>query len=142
MIIQDVALVPSDDIARYAWSHLRRFHNVSYVSRLITRLHSLPPGQEANVKKQAEQIRFCLQQAEEYAEAARVVSIATRPNLLYYSTMCLALAEILLKQSGASSLDKAREEHRHHGLSLTVGPFGRNVVELDAVCSSLRAVPM
>jgi hypothetical protein len=78
MIIRDVALVPPGDIARYAWSHLRRFHYVGYVSRLITALHAPPANQEANVNKQAEQIRFCLQQAEEYAEAARTCDPLTK----------------------------------------------------------------
>jgi hypothetical protein len=72
--------------------------------------------QRPNAVKQATQIRYCLTQAREYFDAARVVSLATKPNLLYYGLMSLALAEILFKQSGDSSLDRARQEHRHHGL--------------------------
>ncbi|WP_442895877.1 YaaC family protein [Bradyrhizobium sp. AZCC 2262] len=72
-----------------------------------------------DVRKQALQIRYCLLQAREYFTAAASVSLATKPNLLYYGTMSLAFAEILFKQSGDSSLDRAREQNKHHGLTMT-----------------------
>jgi hypothetical protein len=142
MIISSVALVADGDVSRYAWSHLRRFQNVPFVAKTISQLQALPSKEKSNVKKQAEQIRACLQQAEEYFEAAQAVSLVTRPNLLYYSVMSLALAEILMKQSGESSLDKARAEHRHHGLSLTVGGLRKDASALDAVAGAMRAVPV
>jgi hypothetical protein len=55
--------------------------------------------------------------------------------------MSLALAEILFKQDGNSSLDKARGEHRHHGLSMTVGSIPRGA-DLPTSAAQLRAVPM
>ena len=80
-------------------------------------------------------------QAREYFTAADAVSIATKPNLLYYGTMSLALAEILLKQSGLSSLDKARSENRHHGLTMTVGGIPRGS-DLQTSANQIRAVPV
>jgi hypothetical protein len=102
---------------------------------------AFPPKWRDHVRKQAQQLRYCLIQAREYFSAAGSVSIATKPNLLYYGTMSLALAEILFKQSGDSSLDKARSEHRHHGLSMRAGgvPRGANL-ELSA--SHIRAIPL
>jgi hypothetical protein len=40
--------------------------------------------------------------------------------LLYYAALSLATAEVLYKQTGESSLDRARAEHRHHGLIFRV----------------------
>src|SRR5262245_27333570 len=88
----------------YAWAGLRRFQNVETVARQIAAMHDLPPKSMANARKQATQLRYCLVQAREYFSAAQSVSLATKPNLLYYGTMSLALAEILLKQTGLSSL--------------------------------------
>ena len=55
--------------------------------------------------------------------------------------MSLALAEILFKQSGNSSLDKARAENRHHGLSMTTGGIARGADLADSA-ANLRAIPM
>jgi hypothetical protein len=105
------------------------------------RNHQVPSKHRDNVRKQAQQIRYCLVQAREYFTAAATVTLATKPNLLYYGTMSLALAEVLFKQSGESSLDKARAENRHHGLSMTVGGFPKNS-DLPTVSQQLRAVPI
>jgi hypothetical protein len=59
----------------------------------------------------------------------------------YYGTMSLALAEILLKQDGLSSLDKAREQHNHHGLSISA-PQGQIAPALASAADQLRAIPM
>ena len=141
MIIPTVELIADGDVRSYCWSHLRAFHNVSHVTDLLVDLHKPPAHQRANVRKQAEQIRYCLHQAREYADAAETVSLATRPNLLYYSIMSLALAEVLFKQDGASSLDRAREQNKHHGLTLKVGGGGGETT-LTAAAESLRAVPL
>jgi hypothetical protein len=141
MIVQTARKVRTSDPSAFAWAGLRRFQNVDLVANRLAELHGVPPTWRDHVRKQAQQLRYCLIQAREYFSAARSVSIATKPNLLYYGTMSLALAEILFKQSGDSSLDKARSEHRHHGLSMTAGgvPRGANL-ELSA--SHIRAVPL
>jgi hypothetical protein len=88
------------------------------------------------------QIRYCLMQAEEYRTAANSVGLATKPNLLYYSTMSLALAELLLKHDGRYSLDRAREKHSHHGLRLVVDRMPATTDDLAMAASGLRAVPL
>jgi hypothetical protein len=80
-------------------------------------------------------------QAWEYSQAAQVVSLVTKPVLQYYSCMSLALAEILLKQTGESSLDRAREHHRHHGLTFGTGPSAASQRDVADVASNLRAKP-
>jgi hypothetical protein len=104
-------------------------------------IHKIGSKWRENVRKQAQQIRYCLIQAREYSSAAETVSLATKPNLLYYGTMSLALTESLFKQSGDSSLDKARGEHRHHGLLMTASGLPKNAA-LTAAATRLRAVPM
>ncbi|WP_207180587.1 YaaC family protein [Methylobacterium indicum] len=118
MIITKHTTVRNKDIKRYAWSELRKFHNVRYTSDCHINLLSVPHKFKKFADKQASHIRYSLIQAREYAVAAETATLATRPVLLYYSCMSLALAEILMKQAGDSSLDKARSEHNHHGLSL------------------------
>lgn len=116
MIISKARKVRVADPAAFAWAGLRKFQNADLVTKLLIELHNVPKKYHDDVRKQAQQIRYCLVQAREYFAAANSVTTATKPNLLYYGTMSLALAEILFKQSGASSLDKARDENRHHGL--------------------------
>jgi len=81
-------------------------------------------------------------QAKEYYDAAHSVSLATKPVLLYYCTMSLALAEILFKQDGGSSLDKARGENAHHGLTFQINSTARKNQSFINVTNSLRAIPM
>lgn len=141
MIIQKVAKVRTSDPAHYAWTKLRKFQNIEAVTDTIVGVHDVPFEHRDNARKQARQLRYCMIQAREYFEAAKAVTIATKPNLLYYGTMSLALAEILMKQSGLSSLDKAREEHRHHGLTMSAGaiPNGAN---LGVASKEIRALPL
>ena len=54
--------------------------------------------------------------------------------------MSLAIAEILFKQTGSSSLDKARAQHRHHGLTLRVENTPQDS-NLETASSSLIATP-
>jgi hypothetical protein len=110
--------------------------------RLCRRCYSENPRQRTNVRKQATQIRQCLIQAREYYDAATAVTLATKPVLLYYSVMSLALAEILLKQDGASSLDRAREHHRHHGLEFRIDKVFEANQALAVSASTLKAVPL
>jgi hypothetical protein len=116
MIISTATEVVTSDPEAYAWANLRKFQNVELVEQSIMRLNSSDPPSRRNARKQARQIRYCLIQAREYFTAAKAVSLATKPTLQYYGVMSLALAEILLKQTGDSSLDRARHHHRHHGL--------------------------
>lgn len=56
--------------------------------------------------------------------------------------MSLALAEILLKQSGDSSLDRARSQHRHHGLEFRAADIAGNAGRLEEMTDSLMALPL
>lgn len=128
--------------SRIVWNSMRRFQNVGFLTDNLIELHRIPSKQKDNAKKQAEQIRFCLLQAEEYFEAARAVSPATKPVLLYYGVMSLALAEVLFKQSGASSLDSARGENAHHGLTFSLSGRAHRTPQLDKSAAMLRASPL
>jgi hypothetical protein len=141
MIIQEVRTVRNSDPAAFSWSGLRRSQNVELMTQRLMQIHSVPLKHRENVRKQASQIRYCLIQAREYFSAASTVTLATKPNLLYYGTMSLALAEILFKQSGESSLDRARAENRHHGLTMSVGGFPKNPSLFEA-SQQLRANPV
>jgi hypothetical protein len=129
------------DLTRYAWSGLRSFQNVKFVEGEIIRIHELDNSQRQNAKKQAAQLRDCLLQAKEYFDAAGVVSLATKPVLLYYAIMSLALAEILFKQSGDSSLDRAREQHKSHGLEFHFDNAAIDRYDLRESASLLSARP-
>jgi hypothetical protein len=141
MILFNAARIDDADLSRYAWSGLRRFRNVSEVQDRIMGLHELGDRNRPNAKKQASQIRHCLIQAQEYYDAAEAVTLATKPVLFYYCVMSLALAEVLLKQSGDSSLDRAREQNRHHGLILRAQHL-RNDLPLHESAASLVATPL
>jgi hypothetical protein len=89
VILAHADLVPDADVARFSWAGLARFHNVSSVTEWLCGLHKLDRTQRENARKQARQIRYCLIQAKEYYDAAAAVTLATKPNLLYYSAMSL-----------------------------------------------------
>ena len=141
MIIHAAEVIPNTSASDHAWAGLRRFQNVQFVETAISRLHGVSKAQAQNVKKQATKIRYSLIQAKEYFDATASLTLATKPNLLYYSIMSLAIAEILIKQTGSSSLDKAREQHEHHGLMLRVGNTPQNV-DLQKASASLVALPL
>lgn len=141
MIIQAATVFPNEDATRRAWAGLARFQDIAFVEEQIYRLHNLTKNDRANARKQARQIRYTLIQAKEYFDAGMEVTLATKPNLLYYCVMSLALAEILYKQSGDSSFDRARAEHKHHGLELRVDDSSGNA-QFSAALSALRAVPL
>ncbi len=137
-----MAELPGDQVGITAWSRLRRFHNPQFVTDMLIALHKLPLNQKSNASKQAAQIRYSLLQAREYYDACKVATLATQPTLLYYSAMHLALAEVLTKQTGESSLDRAREQHRHHGLDFKCTGRWLPGQRLDDVASRLRARPL
>jgi len=130
------------DVEKYAWSGLARFRNTSYTTKYLIKTHQISNKHKASASKQALQIRHCLIQAEEYFSAARSVSLATKPLLLYYGMMSLALAEMLTKGSGNLSLDVARQTHKHHGLTLDVNGNPSKLDDLQGSASALRAKPM
>jgi hypothetical protein len=55
--------------------------------------------------------------------------------------MNLSLAEILLKQDGNSSLDRSREQHKHHGLMFTFTENKKQTQDLATQAGTLRASP-
>jgi hypothetical protein len=115
----DPQLVPRADAERLALRGLQSFFNTETVTQLLCERHSVPASQAHFVRLQAESIRYCLQQALEYREAA-LASTFSRPTLVYYSVMSLALSEILFKRDGEFRLAKLRENHAHHGLEFSV----------------------
>ncbi|UVE65269.1 YaaC family protein [Burkholderia pyrrocinia] len=141
MIITQHRTFRTADIGKYAWDRLAHFQNVEAVTREIMELHHLPERHRANARKQATQLRQCLMQAREYYDAARAVSLATRPVLLYYSAMSLALAEVLMKQSADSRLEKLRELHGCHGLQLSIASSVSPGDDLEVAMAALRAKP-
>jgi hypothetical protein len=141
VIIQNCVTYSTADVAKYAWMRLTHYQNVEAVARQIMTLHALPERHRTNARRQATQIRQCLMQAREYFEAAQVVSLATRPVLLYYSIMSLALCEILFKQTADSRLERLRDEHGCHGLSLSLASQTGLTDTLQESAATLIAKP-
>ncbi len=140
MVIVETVQIADSKIDSFAWAGMRQFHNVSFTSEKHSKLLKVPVTNK-NVQKQATQIRDCLIQAKEYYDAASNVTLATKPVLLYYCSMALAIAEILMKGSGDVSLDRARAEHNHHGLNFRLTYSKSNIENLELSASGLRAVP-
>lgn len=139
MLIASAFKFKTADPYAYAWARLRAFENASYVADRLIAVHKVPPKHHENARKQARQIRYCLLQAREYFEAGRRATLSTRPALLYYGAMSLALAEILYKNSGEKRLEKLREQHGAHGLALTVSGNMSVGESFTALSSSLVA---
>ena len=120
MGLQACAVFQSSDVCKDAWSRLSHFQNVEMTADKICKKHNIEKKDRRFAMRQATQIRHCLLQAREYFNAAKGVSLATKPVLLYYSAMSLALCEVLYKSDGESRLERLRENHNCHGLQLAL----------------------
>jgi len=130
-LVQPV-VIPRADVERTAIGGLRSFLNIEHVTDLLCQKHSVSIKDRHFVRLQAESIRYCLQQALEYRDAA-LASVFSRPTLVYYFVMSAALCEILFKRTGEFRLAKLRERHGHHGLDLLIDTPGalRGEVTMD-----------
>lgn len=140
MVITQVHRVGAELLA-FAQHRLRLYRNPGFTAEQIVRRHSLAARHHEAAKKQANEIRACLCQAQEYFDAAKAVSQATRPLQLYYGLMSLALACVLMKKDASSRLSRLRERHNGHGLSLSLAGDVSRTVALGDIASRLRAVP-
>jgi len=114
------------------WKHLRFFLDLPYTVKRIKEIHNIHDSKhERNIKKQAEQINYCILQAEEYYKAAEHVSVAIKPLLLYYGSVALSQALVLLSNAGELSFDYRRKtkKHSHHGLELKEFPLPSKLSE-------------
>lgn len=120
--INQVKEIISEDPIRQVWKLLHYFHDIKYTSKQIKRVHGITDdSQDNNIKKQAQNISYCLKQAEDYFNASTVVGLSTRPTLLYYGVVNLSQALVLLKQNGNYSFDVLRKndkQYSNHGLEL------------------------
>lgn len=140
MTINKVKVLDSYDFSSYARSTIKRFTGIGACEKRIVEIHSPKKNQYSNVRKQASQIRACVSAALDYFDAYKCVSLTTKPLLMYYCIMNLALAEILIKGSGESSLDLNRNQHNHHGLTFSLGGL-RTFSNLDNALNLVRASP-
>jgi YaaC-like Protein len=141
MVINSVKIIEARDIAEFCWQRLAQFRNIQFTSERISYLHQLSLKDAGNARKQAEQIKYCLTQAEEYFHASKVVSLATRPLLQYYCVMSLALVEVLLKQNAESRLSKLRANHNCHGLTLSLASDPSPNDTLNSASEKMMARP-
>lgn len=139
MILDSTKIIGHFDVETYCWNRLAKFLNSEFTASIIQSLHQPPAKQALNVRRQAEEIKHCLMQAREYFRAAQNVTLATRPVLLYYGVMSMALAEILLKQTANSRLERLRQEHPAHGLTLNVASAPKQNDNLADALSSMVA---
>lgn len=119
------------------WWRLAHFKNVDRIAPLIRSLHST--GE--NAKKQARQIRYCLEQAEEYFQSALAVTVATKPLPLYYGMASLGWALVLFKRTGDYSLDrlqKIKPGHQEHGLERPHLDYGIRNLGLPEMLEAIR----
>lgn len=117
--------VVTDDISSETWSRLLEFANTDVAIRKIAEIHGEPTSssKRSNYKKQAQQLRSCLLQAQEYFSAAAQSSLITSPNHAYYGMVSLASSCMLLRGDGSKSLDVVRQKaaNKNHGLDFSTG---------------------
>jgi hypothetical protein len=117
--------ITTDNASAEVWRRLLEFANPEFAVERIAALHGTArnSSEERNYRKQAEQIRVCLLQGQEYFDAARTSSPYTSPNHLYYGMVSLASAVMLVNGDGKHSLDYLRtdQDSKSHGLDFTLG---------------------
>jgi hypothetical protein len=118
-MITNVKTITCEHPHQEIWKRLRYLLDENVAIEKILENHP-SAKKNANIKKQAQQIGFCVQQAEDYFKASSQVKLATRPLLMYYGAVCLSKAVVLLKNNGEYSIDYLRKNNKHqqHGLNL------------------------
>ncbi|MBI4402392.1 MAG: hypothetical protein HY581_12270 [Nitrospirae bacterium] len=127
-------IIFAEDPEKTLWWRLGYFKNLDRVIPLIRASHN----SDDNAKKQARQIRYCIEQAEEYFQAATDVSVATQPLLLYYGMASLAWALILFKKTGDYALDRQKPGHQDHGLTRPILNYGDRNLDLRKVLEAIH----
>ena len=117
-MINSIKRYKTENATNEVWKNLKYLSHTPLIEKSIK--NSNPKASSANIRKQAQQISYCIRQSEEYFIAAKNVSLTTKPLLLYYGVVSLANALILLKKDGTHSIDylRRKKKHRHHGLEL------------------------
>lgn len=105
------------DFQAFLIAGINRFRNIDYTQATIAKRHGLKAN-DSNARKQARQLSQALVLGLRYLEAAKTAGLEIKPVLIYYAIMNFAIAEVLMKQDGRSSFDKARDQHAHHGLEI------------------------
>lgn len=125
--------IVTENPERDVWEHLLEYTNQDVALERIVAIHGPPTSTslEKNYVKQAKQVRTCLEQAKEYFEAAKLSSIVTSPNHLYYGACALISAAMLMNGDGTRSLDCLRKDgrNRRHGMTLGFDFLRCNSVE-------------
>ena len=129
-------LIVTEYPERTLWWRLSHFKNVERLASLVRAVH--PTASEQNATKQATQVRYCIEQAEEYFRSAEVVSLAVKPLLLYYGMASLAWALILIKKTGDYALDNISTEHQSHGLERPHLTFDVRNMSLSEMLEKVR----
>ncbi|NMT62192.1 YaaC family protein [Marinobacter orientalis] len=115
--------ITTDNVEKETWRRLLEFANDEFsIAKIEERHGPINKKNEKNYKKQATQIRLCLLQAKEYLDSCRNSSLITSPNLLYYSSVSLCSATMLINGTGNKSLDylRAHGKAKNHGFSKVV----------------------
>lgn len=117
--------IVANDVSRESWSRLLEYANLDFALNEISRRHGAPTKKKhtENYKKQAQQIRACLLQSQEYFSAAKHSSLITSPNHAYYGMVSLASSVMLVLGDGSKSLDFVRQDsaNKNHGLRFSTG---------------------
>lgn len=74
--------------------------------------------QRPNLKKQMEQLAYCLRQAYEFSQSSKASGLSTKALQAYYSITALANAVILWAGNGLDAIDARHGKFHRHGLSL------------------------
>jgi len=135
-----IRYLPTTNPEGFIRSGLARYANVDAVTERLMERFKLSKDDRRNARKQATELGFCLRQAQEYLDAAEDRTLATKPVLLYYATVSLALAEILWKGEGDHRIEKLRSEHGGHGLEFAGQnvPVNEQAAGARLLCAKMR----
>jgi hypothetical protein len=125
----------TDSPTETVWWHLGRFREVEETAKRLRDRHNKPD----NAKKQAQQVRHCLEQAAEYFKAASSATLTTRPLLLYYGMASLAWTVVLFNRTGDYALDRLNPTHRTHGLEPPSLEYRQRMLPLVELLDQARA---
>ncbi len=111
----------TNNVEKKVWEYLRRFQNINYVETLL--ISEIPPISQnfTLIHRKAEDISSAIIQAEEYFETAKLLSMRTRPLILYYGMVSLAKCLIMLGDNSYTlEANQINRRHGSHGLTTSV----------------------
>ncbi|MEZ2279700.1 MAG: YaaC family protein [Microcoleus sp.] len=98
------------DLEKQIWKELSFFLDSKYLKQCLKVNFKDLKIRPERIENKANDIKYCIRQAKDYFESAKISSLITKPLLIYYGLMSLAIALLIFKNQD-KVLDSISQSH-------------------------------